>query len=460
MRSRNEVGAEDPRTEVRVFLGSSEELREERAGFAQALAEIGERPDLRRAFALSPVRWETDAFGFSADINETIQSTVEFDRLHVIIIVVWNRVGQGTLEEYETALRLERFRGRPRLAVYVREPAPDADPVGVAEVRAFQERVIADGGVPNSYATPEELWERLSEQLPRLLPQATANEPSAPGRLRALFLTSTAATLLLSLVVLLIVSFMSFPGWNTTYLNVLTLLLAPPVIFLGFTLSLWAYHRLLNSLKTVWRSPQFDDQAVYEIFRNAVPRFAIPQRLKAQFPKLPGSQLLQALILALAFVVPGVAQYQGLFQEILLWQYVVGSETIDGESGPAAPGADCVRQAEPGCVRSRWVDCAHREWLTFGLRDQRVREFARVQGRPVIFIHAHCRFALDADLPPDQGHLHNRGPEIFLPQQPMIYFGLIILTALGVAATGYRLARFPREFAQVENASQARRHRP
>ena len=185
----------DPRTEIRVFLGSSEQLREERAGFADALATIGNRPDLGRNFVLKPVRWETDAFGFSDDINETIQSSVSFEELHVVVILVRDHVGSGTLQEYENALRLERFRRRPRLMVFVRDPSSSIAPAQAAELRAFKERVIADGGVPNTYAEVSELWQRLGEQLPELLPRTDSDEPSTPRRLRALFLASAGGNL-------------------------------------------------------------------------------------------------------------------------------------------------------------------------------------------------------------------------------------------------------------------------
>ena len=93
------------------------------------------------------------------------------------------------------------------------------------------------------------------------------------------------------------------------------------------------------------------------------------------------------------------------------------------------------------------MDCARRQELTFGLRDERVREFARSKGRPEIFVHAHCKFRLDAELDPDEFFLRNRGPEIFLPTQPLIYFALILLSALGIGATAVRLVRFPGELA-------------
>lgn len=440
------MSKEDSRQQIKIFLGSSEELREERQSFAQALSKINDRPDLRRQYVLTPVRWETDAFGFSEDINETIQSTVEFDRLHVVVILIWNRLGKGTLGEYEKALRLERLRGRPRLLIYVRDPAPDADPAQIEEIRAFKERVIADGGVPTTYSSLQELWDRLQAQLPTLIVNTEAVEPSTPARLRSLFAVTAATTFLVSILALSIVSFMSFPGSNTTYINVLLLLVTPPIIFLGFLLSSWAYHRLLNSLKTLWRSPRFDDHELYETFRSAIPRFAMPDQLKKEFPRLPGSQPLQVLLLALALIIPGVAQYQILFEEILLWQYVVGTDTIDPGAGEEEPGGHCVKgYAAPGCVKSRFVDCAHREWMTFGWRDESVRQLAKSLGRPVVFVHAHCRFARDADLPTDELFVRNRGPEIFLPWQPRIYFGLIILTGLGVIGTAYRLVRFPRE---------------
>src|SRR6185503_8332307 len=106
-------------------------------------------------------------------------------------------------------------------------------------------------------------------------------------------------------------------------------------------------------------------------FRSLVPRFAIPARLRAQFP---GGMIAAALTLGglvVALVAPAVAQYQCLFEEILLWEYTVTHEfTRDGAGRPI----------------SRYVDRLRRPW-PFGLQDDAVRQKHREPQARVIYVH-------------------------------------------------------------------------
>ena len=96
--------ASDERQPFRVFLACSRELADERAGFDEAVRRLNDQPQIQRAYTIEPVRWETSTAGFDADgANRAIALEVDFPRLDVIVVAVWNKVGRWTLEEYERA---------------------------------------------------------------------------------------------------------------------------------------------------------------------------------------------------------------------------------------------------------------------------------------------------------------------------------------------------------------------
>jgi len=435
--------------EVRVFFGSSREMVCERQAFPGVLERLNQRPEIARTYRLVPVRWEVDAYGLVGDdVDETIQQTVDFEHLDVVVIGVWNRIGGGTEGEYEAARDLYRFRGRPRLLLFCRRSeATTAEEL--ERLDRFRDRVIHDGGVPNAYDDCAEFEQRLAQQLPELLPRAERRDPAPLRSLERLFLASSLVGFLLSALLLWFPSTMSAPDWGFTYCRVLAVLVLPPVVALVFGFTLWLYHRLLNKLVELWHSPDWDDGALYAAFRSVVPAWAIPRRLRDGFPSASGTRAAVSLLLVLVLATPVVAQYQALFQEILGWPYVCGRSVVED-----AAGLPVVEEKPRGpTVESRWVDRAPRRPWTFGLRDPRVAERRRSHPHEILYVHSEGRFHRDRDLPPEELVRHNLGPEIFLPWQPLIYFLLIVAGAVGVLLTLVRLLRLSGELAPALETS-------
>lgn len=413
----------------RIFLASSAELKVERARFPGLIEEIGARSDIARQFSLRSVVWEHDAFGVGASIHDTITSSTEFDTLDVVVLVVWNRVGEGTLREYRDARALWNAHRRPALLVFFRQPSPDADAADLERVVAFKRRLLDEGVATNEYRSPAELEQRLREQIPQSLAVVSSSEPTPFVALRRRFLLAAAATTAAAALAIFLCRTLSFPG-GVTERRIYLIIVLPIVLALGSSLVAWYYHRLLESLKRIWHSPQWTDAQAYEAFRSVVPRPSLPPRLRRQFPAGWASTTLTVGVLVVILFVPVVGQYQCLFEELLVWEYTVSREF---DVDPA------------GRVVSRYVD-RHRKPWPFGLQDETVKRRHRERNGGTIYVHAQGKFAAGQALEPDQRFRRNLGPQVFLPWQPWVYVMLMAVTLGEGLFTLARLVRLPAEF--------------
>jgi hypothetical protein len=148
---------------IRIFLACSNEMREEIESFADIVRGIGNLPHVRRTHELVPVHWEDSAYGGnSGEIDETIRHSVDFEGLDLVIVGVWNRLGDGTRGEYELARSLWRVHRRPQVLCYFRQPDEGADPTELQKIQEFKEQLIRDGVVPTGYSksrgTPLLCW--------------------------------------------------------------------------------------------------------------------------------------------------------------------------------------------------------------------------------------------------------------------------------------------------------------
>jgi hypothetical protein len=421
--------ANSERPAFRVFLASSSELREERSRFSALVRDIGTLAGLARRVELRPVVWEHDAFGVGETIHESIKNSTEFQTLDVVVIVVWNRLGDGTLREYSDARSLWNVHKRPLLLAFFRTPSQGADPSGFNDVLRFKERLLQEGVATNEYSTPDEFQQRLREQLPKCVPMGSSGEPSAFPALRRRFVGTALAGVGLGSASIFLCRTVSFPVIDETF--VYLVLALPVALALVSAMETWYYHRVLDSLISIWHSPKYVDQEAYEMFRSLVPRFAIPLQLRKQFPAGSSSLWLVCSILMVIFLVPLVGQYQCLFEEVLLWEYTVSHEHTTDSSGR---------------ILSRYVDRRRTRW-PFGLQDEAVRAKQREGRARTIYVHAQGAFKKSQPLSSSEEFRRNLGPEVFLPGQAWLYVILMLLTSAEGGWVFWRLARFPREFA-------------
>jgi hypothetical protein len=421
----------------RVFLASSSELSDERARFPELVQEINARPDLARNFSLRSVVWERDAFGIGTTIHDTIKTSTDFEGLDVVVLVVWNRLGAGTLREYEEARANWDVHRRPALLAFFRTPSPEADASDVADVTAFKRRLLDEGVVTSEYSSPEEFGQRLGEQLPRCIASRPASEGTPFQVLRRRFVAAAAVAVLGSAVAIFLCRTMSFPDTGVTVQTVYLVLAFPIVLALGSGLVTWYYHRLLEAVKDIWHSPQWTDAEAYEAFRSLVPRVSLPARLRSQFPAGWGAMSVTSGALLVVFVAPVVGQYQCIFEELLVWEYTVGRSRDDFEV-----------DEKTMIATNRYVDRGRKPW-PFTLQDPLVRRRHEMPSGRTIYVHARGKFALDEKLPQDRLFRRNLGPQVFLPWQPWIYVVLMMASSSAVVFTLVRLIRFSSEFRLV-----------
>jgi len=414
----------DARRPFRVFLACSLELSDERDGFDAVIRAMEQDPAVSRSVRPEPVRWETSAFGADpTGANRAIALSVDFPALDAVVVVFWRRVGQWTLDEYERALALSvHHGGRPKLLVYVREPpAGEQSP---PDVVAFRERAFAEGVVVSPYRSSQEFLERLPRDL------WTAHAPPSPvpdvSRTRRHFFTWGAANLCLGVMATIISSSMSFPTDGVSRAPVLAILFAPIVLMLTTLATVVAYRRVLLTFKSIWRSPAYTDEKVWTAFTDLVPALVMPRRTTSRQDR--GSAILLArvaLTLALAVVSGPIGAANAVFNEILLWEYVVGWQVVHGESGPVLDSA--------GFVESSYVDRDRRLW-PLSLQNPEVRDFRQSHPEEQIHVHAHGRFCLGTDvrsLAVDRRFRCNLGPEVKLPA----YAWMFVVAVVAAAAT-------------------------
>lgn len=425
-------------------------MTEERDGFAQAIERVGEVPGVRRNYVLVPVRWETEAFGGAfEDINQTIRSATQFDTLDIVVIGVWNRIGSGTEGEYEHARSLYRLHRRPQILVFVRKPQEGAEPHQLDKVRTFKQKLIAEGVVPNEYRTPEELFHRLEEQIVKILHDSKRLEPAPILALRKRFIASALWTFGVSVTAIVVCQTMTI-SFGMNYWNVLLVLAFPVILSLGALFSHWYYHRLLSALKEVWRSPSFTDEELYEAFRDLVPRFAVPPVLDKRFHQSAVSVALTLLILALAFFSPVIAQYHCLFEEMSGWHFVVGHDVVTQGGRPV------IEKSEGGrLVKSLYVDERQNGSWPFSLQDPAARTKYEA-GHEIIYVYAQGMFHSDEKLSEQELFRRNLGPQVWLPQQLLIYLALLIASFLAGVYLFLRLARFRKELQTIAETAQRR----
>jgi len=411
----------DRRPPYRVFLASSFELQEERRGFDDAIRSLESDRVIARSVRMEPVRWETGAAGYHPDgANRAIALTTDFPTLDTVVVVVWRKVGKWTLEEYDTARRLQARSGRPRVLVYVRDPEDGCDVP--PEVAKFREDVFEDHIVAKPYKTAPQLFELLKHDLTPV--PGPAPDIDQSSRLRRSFLLWGVTNLVLGLAFTSLSRIMSFPTTGVTYARVLATLVASPLLLLTTIATVVAYRRLLTTFEGVWRSPSYSDRRIWLEFHDVIPSFVMPRLTRAERKRSSLLLLLRVLLtVALAVASGPIGAANAVFNEILVWEYVVGWETVREPAGGPRSGWH---------VESKYVDRGRSLW-PLELQAETPREFFESHPGETIYVHAQGQFC-DVDeaarLGPDQHFRCNLGPEVKLP----LYAWLFVLACAGATA--------------------------
>ena len=105
-----------------VFLPASAELAEGLALFEPTIKGLAAQESVARSVDLQVRQWTTDAYGAGQHVQNVIFDSVQFDRVDLVVLVVWNRIGEGTRAEPDLAQQLHSQTGWPKLLVLAREP--------------------------------------------------------------------------------------------------------------------------------------------------------------------------------------------------------------------------------------------------------------------------------------------------------------------------------------------------
>ena len=183
---------------IRIFLASSEELREHRDAFEQQVRRLNDRWIAQRGIHLQPVRWEhfLDALSATRLQDEYSAAIAGCD---LFVMLFRTKVGPYTAEEFEKAFGQFQDTGRPRIYTYfhrVQVDLGELDDDDFASLRAFQKKLKGLGHFQTPYQNVEGLLLHFTEQLERLFPIASppADPPPQQNTDLTPYLTQRAAT--------------------------------------------------------------------------------------------------------------------------------------------------------------------------------------------------------------------------------------------------------------------------
>lgn len=323
----------DDRCLIRILIASSNELRPEREALDRLVEEeLAVRPDLARNFRFQCLRWEEDATPTHGQrINLQIDKSLDLDDLDIVIGLVWRRIGSGTREEIELSRRRSGTVGRPTVLIYRRrEPYPASRQARALldEVDAFCRELVDQDQIVSEVDDVADLTSRVREQLPRVLPTPHHQHRTEPALANRRFLIFGGLTLALSTATLVLTQTMSFPTNNVGWWPVLLTLMAAPTLGILALLTRWTFGHLLDSFVYIWFSPAYRNEEIYRAFDWVIPTRVLPERVRRPLARTPGSDVWRWGLLSLLLGAPVVGQYTAIFDEILLWDLVVGRDVI------------------------------------------------------------------------------------------------------------------------------------
>lgn len=446
--------AADDRILIRVLIASSIELRAEREALDSLIeTELAARPDLERIYRFECLRWEEDAASVGGErINLQIDRSLDLEDVDFVIAVVWRRIGSGTREEIERALARDRAVGRPALLVYRRRAPCPGEPEERArwqEVENYCSELVDRAQIVSEVDDGADLVERVRRQLPKLLPSPShAGEPAKPEAARRGFLALGSAAVALSFATLVLTRTISFPDRGVGFWPVLLILLAPPVLAALALSARWAFGRLLDSFVATWFSPDYRNEELYRAFDWFVPARVLPERVLRPLAKSLTADIGRWSLVALLLLAPVAGQWSALFDEILLWDLVVGTEVVLSEGGDgAAEGRTCGDEPKGNreSVESCYVDRRPSGRFPLGLQDSRARGHYESLRDRLVLVYARGKFERSEGLSSGEKRLANLGPQVFPPWQPGIYLALLALSAGAQLHGLWRLGRLARE---------------
>ena len=409
---------QDNRPPVAVFLASGQEFKSERQNFEALIKRLGNLPNIARNYKLIPVHWQQG--GGDTDgrtLQEKILESTHMEDVPIIVVLVGTYIGSGTLEEYETAISLREVQGSwPEIWVFFKCRTDGVTLIGDSKVFEFHKRVLSDNiTVPIHFRNESEYESKLEKELVEGLPVPKI-DPVKGEILRKRFYLVGMIAFAVSLIAIFYSSIMRFPD-NASWTGVLIIIISSPIAFLLGITTLWYLYRLIEEFHYAWNSVNYSDARMFDVFKNLIPTPLVPDPLRKKFPKSRIGVALNSLLLFLILCTPLAAQFVCTFNEMInKWDYV-----IDPDELVSSPKPEDSSKNNP--VHSRYVECHPLKW-PYSLKTPEVRNRYKNQ---VIYVYAEGKLDSKEKFGTPDAFRENIGPEVFLPWQPLIYIGMLVL---------------------------------
>jgi hypothetical protein len=127
-----------------------------------------------------------------------------------------------------------------------------------------------------------------------------------------------------------------------------------------------------------------------------------------------------------------------VFNEILVWEYMVGWQVQQDARGPI--------EDTQGLVQTKYVDRKRHRW-PLSLQDPEVRAFADAHPDEQIHVHAPGMFCSDgvARIALERRFRCNQGPEVKLPLFGWLFVGAVIVSCASAGVVPVWISRFRQE---------------
>lgn len=208
----------------RIFLASSNDMHEERAIFQDILDGISETPALKRNYCLKSILWEKHSHvtGKNNSIQKSIDDSVHYDELDIVIIAIRDRIGTGTRMEYEKVRELYNKRGCPKFRIMFRATDTVSNDSDNNEINTFKESLLREGTITNIYEDIGDFKRQLTEYISAaLLEKDNSPTPREVNHTTTAYTGWTLITACLAIIGLFFASKMTFPDKGVDSISVL-----------------------------------------------------------------------------------------------------------------------------------------------------------------------------------------------------------------------------------------------
>ncbi|MEL7353191.1 MAG: NB-ARC domain-containing protein, partial [Cyanobacteria bacterium J06560_5] len=167
-------------SEIKIFLASSSELKSDRDQF-EIFINRRNKALRDQGIFLHLVIWEDfldtiSVDGLQSEYNSAIKDC------DIFVILIHNKVGKYTAEEFDNAFGQFVATSRPRIFTYIKKPRTNEDREDTRSLWAFEDVLKKIKHYPTEYNNPDRLQKHFQDQLEKLAAAGFMAEQSSDGR--------------------------------------------------------------------------------------------------------------------------------------------------------------------------------------------------------------------------------------------------------------------------------------